>query len=231
MTWLEGDLDAALAQGKQSGRMLLVWWTAGWCPPCNELRLGVFDQTAFAARVDKLVLLSIDGDSRGAQALGDRLQVRSYPSTVLLDSDGRERLRFPGGLTVEEFCRVLDIAMVHPTGIAAIADRAERGETLSEAEYELLGYHWWAIDEVHVPGEKRGALLHKVFQDCPANLGGARLRLLVQLLGAVARRPRMPFSDESSRRPVREFLRSALASSDARFSTPATACCATHRLR
>jgi len=216
--WLENDLDAALAQSKRTERMLLVWWTAGWCPPCNELKLSVFDQSPFAAHADRLVLVAIDGDARGAQTLGERLRVRSYPSTVLLDTQGRERLRFPGGLTAPEFCRILDIALTHPAPIAEIAERAAQGEALTDADYELIAYHWWAIDEVHAVGAERVPLLLSAFKSCPAHLSTVRLRLLVQLLGAASRRPGALLGDEGDMQAMRELLCSALRSSEVRFS-------------
>ena len=187
--WIENDLDGCLAAARSNGTLVLAWWTAAWCPPCNELKSAVFNNAAFEERGEKLGLARIDGDAPGAQALADRLQAQSYPTPILLDAQGHERLRLPGGFKAEEFCALLDRALAHPFGIAELVRRVQADEVVTERDYDILAHHWWGIDPVHAAGRRRIALLLRLFHSCPPKLHASRLRLLVHALWAVSRHP------------------------------------------
>lgn len=190
MSWLDNDrtdaLDAALALAAERGVPLLALWTASWCPPCNELRLMVFDDPQFARFHDALVLLRIDGDAPGAQLVGERLGARAYPTALLLDPQGREKLRLPGGLTAREYGRALDLGIGHSETLAALVGRARSGAPLSETDCELLTLHWWGVDDRHARGADRLPMLRRLRTACPRHLVDSRLRLIIQMLIASA---------------------------------------------
>lgn len=190
MSWMRNDrgdtIDAALAVAAQRGTQVLALWTASWCPPCNELQLMVLDSPLFARCVERLVRLRIDGDAPGAQLVGERLGVRSYPTALLLDRQGREKLRLPGGLRPEEFARALDLGLALADTVAALVGRAQRGDPLSADDCQVLAFHWWQVDDRHAAGADRVPLLRRVHAACPDALADARLRLLVQMLVAAA---------------------------------------------
>lgn len=218
MSWLRNDrgdtLDGALAIAAQRGTRVLALWTASWCPPCNELQLMVLDGPLFATYVDRLVCLRIDGDAPGAQLVGERLGVRSYPTTLLLDGQGREKLRLPGGLTPQEFGRALDLGLAHTDTLDALVERTRRGDPLTADDCELLALHWWQVDPLHAAGSDRVPLLRRVHAACPEALADARLRLIVQMLvAAAATETTLDRVDD-----LAEELQDALASPSARYS-------------
>lgn len=185
--WMENDLDAALREAGRRKTPALVWWTAKWCPPCNELFCAIFSAPCFAERAERLVLAKLDGDAAGAQAIGDRLAVTSYPSPLLLDPDGTERLRFPGGLKAPEFCGVMDLVIAHPRRIGELVGLVDCGGDLSSRDVSLLAYHWWSIDPKHAAGAARVPFLLRVLERIPAAMPEASRRLLPQILWAAAR--------------------------------------------
>lgn len=185
--WIEGDLDGALARARANGTATLAWWTAHWCPPCNELKHTIFDHPAFAPRAARLSLVRLDGDAPGAQAYADRLEVVSYPSPLLLDAGGRERMRLPGGFTADELCALLDRVMSHDARVASLVERSDAGDALSEPELDMAAHHWWGIDPVHAAGPARMVLLMRLYEQCPPSLPDLRFRLLVHALWAASR--------------------------------------------
>ena len=142
------DIACATKESAASGKPLLLNWNARWCPPCQELRVGVLDTEAFARVAGKCVLADVSGDSPGAQVWGDRLRLTTYPTAVLLSSSGEEITRLATGLSADRFCSVLGTAIEAPRTVGDLKRvLLATGAALSEAEATLLAYHSWSQDD------------------------------------------------------------------------------------
>jgi thiol-disulfide isomerase/thioredoxin len=87
-----GGLSRADLGGAELGaRATLVQFSSAFCRPCVATRQLLADT---AARVPGVAHVEIDAESN--LELVRRLSVRSTPTTLLLDRDGRERLRATG---------------------------------------------------------------------------------------------------------------------------------------
>ena len=75
IAWQQGDVDAAFALAKRTGKPLLLYWGAVWCPSCNQVKSTVFSQQAFKTRSSLFVPVYLDGDTESAQKLGERFKV------------------------------------------------------------------------------------------------------------------------------------------------------------
>src|SRR5262245_46491421 len=55
IAWRQGDVDDAFVEARESGRPVLLYWGAVWCPPCNRLKATLFKDPAFIALTGNFV--------------------------------------------------------------------------------------------------------------------------------------------------------------------------------
>ena len=94
--WLEQDLEGALAKAKTEHKVVLVDIYAEWCAQCKELDEKTWPDPAVKQWLaQNAVAIRIDTDAR-RKDLATKLQIRSYPTVLLLDAEGRELRRLLG---------------------------------------------------------------------------------------------------------------------------------------
>jgi thiol-disulfide isomerase/thioredoxin len=190
IAWQRGDVDAAFAQAKASNKPVFLYWGAGWCPPCNQVKATVFNRQDFIERSRFFVPVYVDGDAPSAQRLGDRFKVSGYPTMILFKPDGEEITRLPGEVDAEQYMRVLAMGMngARPvTETLAAALRDGTGATLSADDWRMLAYYSWDTDEHRLIAENRLATtLGRLALSCPAEHTAACARLALRTLVAEA---------------------------------------------
>ena len=101
------NLDQALAQAKESGRLVFVEFTGSdWCPPCKKLEEEVYSKPEFLDTATReFVLVQLDYPQKKPQtpeevthnkAVAERFKVDSYPTALVLDAAGKELVRHSG---------------------------------------------------------------------------------------------------------------------------------------
>lgn len=189
IAWLQGGadvFDAALAKARAGGRSVFLYWGAAWCPPCNRVKADLFAHDDVSERVAGLVPVWIDGDAPGAQALAERLKLRSYPTLVLYTPGGAEITRLPCEVDGATFAALLDAALDAPHHASASLAAALAGDrTLADEEWALLAHYAWDTDEgALLQGRDAHAVLAALAQACPVPGSAARLRLHTLVLRA-----------------------------------------------
>jgi tetratricopeptide (TPR) repeat protein len=117
--------EAALKQAASAGSLVMLDFSAVWCPPCNQLAAELLHQDPLPEPLDQLVIAVIDVDDPAGWAVKDRYQVGRYPTVVMTDAEGEELGRLVGYPGREDF-----LAWVEHIGSAATeestASRAAR---------------------------------------------------------------------------------------------------------
>ena len=99
------DLDAAVAEARTTGRLVLVDFTADWCPPCIAMKHDVWpDDDVERSVAEGYVPVLIDIDSN--YEVPDRFGVRGIPTVLVLDASG-EVLRQGSFFTASSMVRFL----------------------------------------------------------------------------------------------------------------------------
>ncbi len=95
----------ALAGARESGRLVLLYFYAEWCPPCKVIEEQVLPHQGVRDALEDFVLLRVDTDQFPEAARF--YAVAAMPTLLVLDGDGQERQRFVEIQDAQEFARRL----------------------------------------------------------------------------------------------------------------------------
>jgi thioredoxin-related protein len=182
-----GDIDAAFADAKAKNQPVFLFWTADWCPPCNQVKSTIFTRSDFIDKSRSFVPVYVDGDTPGAQALGKRFNVSGYPTMVLLRHDGTEVTRLAGSVDPAKYMQLLQHGLGGGNSARQALAAALSGKPLAAEDWRLLAYHAWSTDDDQLVAEKEApALLMKLAIACPPEQRESASRLVLQALAATA---------------------------------------------
>ena len=112
--WLPPQTGILLAQ--QTGKPMLINFTAAWCRPCTVLDEEVFADRAIADDLnDRYIAIRVTDrkqeegkNAPDVEAFEQRYAVRAFPTVVFTDANGAEQARMEGFRGREEFERILE---------------------------------------------------------------------------------------------------------------------------
>ena len=191
IAWRRGDVDAAFAEARAAKKPVFLYWGAGWCPPCNQMKATLFNKREFVERTQYFVPVYVDGDTPAAQKLGTRFSVSGYPTMVLFTPDGTEITRLPGETDPERYLQVLAIGMNSARPVATTLKTAlGDGRGLTQDDWRMLAWYSWDTDDQQlVPTAKVPATLQALASRCPADFADVKSRLMLKTAAAIGDAP------------------------------------------
>jgi thiol-disulfide isomerase/thioredoxin len=189
VAWLpaaaDADIGRAFARAKSEKKPLLLYWGASWCPPCNQLKVTLFNHQEFANLSRSFVAVHVDGDRPGAQKLGQRFNVSGYPTVVLMTADGQEITRLPGEVDAPQMLAVLQQAIAGGRPVRVVLADALAGKTQDAADWRQLAFYSWETDEQQlIPKAEVPGTLVKLAAASPAVDADTTTRLWLMALAA-----------------------------------------------
>lgn len=166
IAWYDGTVDEAFALAKAEDKPILLYWGAVWCPPCNQLKATIFKRPDFIARTDSFVAVYLDGDTDRAQKYGEKFGASGYPTLIALNPQGEEVTRIPGGMNLEAYVTVLDLALARTQpAVRLLTEILDDGREASTDELSLLAHYSWGQDSGKALGERDKADVFRRLSD------------------------------------------------------------------
>ncbi len=186
IAWREGDVDDALAEARELGKPVILYWGAVWCPPCNQMKATLFKDAAFIAETENFVPVYLDGDTEGAQRWGERFGISGYPTVIVLQPDGTEITRISSATMAAELPDLLRVAAARTTSIEALlAKAADDTGALTADDWTILAGFDWRNDPKHFQDlAKAGTLLAQLAEAAPEQALQRRFGLLALVVAA-----------------------------------------------
>ena len=101
-----GDLEAARVEAAQSHHAVFAYFTAGWCPPCQQMKKTTWADNTVKAAMEKFVPVKIDVDAH--PELAQKYGVNAMPTYVIVSEQGEVLRRRTGLMMPEEMLRWLE---------------------------------------------------------------------------------------------------------------------------
>lgn len=132
--------EEAFARAKASGKLVLLDFSAVWCPPCNMLADEVLHRDL--PELDGFEIAILDADHPSSFSLKSRYKIGGYPTVVVATADGTERTRIVGYDGLQSFLSWLASA---PTS----SDGSDLGKPAEEVAPERAAVLAWMRVEQH----------------------------------------------------------------------------------
>ena len=107
VVWAE-DITSAREVASESGKPVMLFFTATWCVPCRIMKREVFaDAEVMKAINSQVVPVMVYADSPGGEAAFQQYNVEGTPITIFTDPQGTVLDYAVGGIGKEAFVEML----------------------------------------------------------------------------------------------------------------------------
>lgn len=176
--WFKGSLDKAMEAAKKEDKIVFIDFYADWCSPCKMLDKMVWQDADSARQIKamKVIPMKMDAEKEGLEA-ARKYSVRSYPTILFIDRDGKEIARMAGFRDKNDVIENIRKNSTDPRTLESMKSEYEKspGDLIlaSGLAKKLL-----AVGTKESVDEAK-AMLEKIFKEDPENMKGLGAQALV----------------------------------------------------
>lgn len=109
-SFFAGDLSRMQALASNEGKLYILYFSAGWCMPCQWMEENTFSDTSLQGYlVSRFLIFKVDIDDRGGRPLQRQFEVRALPTLLIFNSQGQLLQRFEEALPADKLLAQLEI--------------------------------------------------------------------------------------------------------------------------
>jgi thioredoxin 1 len=108
IAWAD-DYAAAQQQASQTGKPMILFFTAKWCVPCRIMKRTVWADDEVESTVNSgfiPVMIYVDAPDTATAAI-ERYSIGGTPTTIITDAEGNVLERVEGGIGKSDFLQLL----------------------------------------------------------------------------------------------------------------------------
>lgn len=108
----QGTFQDALAKATKENKMIFFDGYASWCGPCKRMASDVFTQESVGKYLnDNFINFKQDMEKGEGVALGQKYNIKAFPTFLILDGSGKELARIIGGAAPDAFIKKVQDAV------------------------------------------------------------------------------------------------------------------------
>ncbi|MEQ1876437.1 MAG: thioredoxin family protein [Bdellovibrionia bacterium] len=136
--FIEDDLQKAIDKAKKDNKLVLIDFSARWCPGCIRLEKEVFDTKEFKGATGRFVKVKIDVDRFENQILSEKFNVKAIPTLLVLNSEQQEIDRLIDYQPKEVWKPFFAEIAADPTSLAKLFEMEKTPEVLKRLGHRLV---------------------------------------------------------------------------------------------
>lgn len=123
--FIEEDFQGAIAKAKPKNQLILVDFSARWCPGCMRLESEIFQTKEFKSLTRDLVKVKIDVDRFENTVLAERFKIQGIPTLLVLNSAQEEIDRIYDYQPMSTLGLFINSIKADPTSLMELEKKAE----------------------------------------------------------------------------------------------------------
>lgn len=197
VNFFEGTYEEALQLASAENKGIMIDFNTEWCIWCRNLEMRVFTDDDFANFVNaNLINMKVDAEKGDGVALAEMFEARGFPTTVYLNSEGKELGRVAGYMPAKDFLKFAKELIVDGLTKDNLAAEIENGSI----DPKIL-YHY--AERLYSDRDNDGALK---FYEMVAD-GDSDLRIDGQFMVAIVKEEADRMDELASMYPDNELVK------------------------